>query len=120
MAELLSCAPPLVAVLVMVVCLAAVALPLALGCVRRAPPVVQTRAFRTSYLAVLGCGFLLLLSGCGTARLPAPTCPPVPADLLTPPTPPVLLQPSTPSTTPGATTSKTRSAARWTGSISSG
>jgi len=47
---------------------------------------------------------LLALSACGTAPLPAATCPPVPAHLLTPPTPPVLLEPASRSPPPGATT----------------
>ncbi len=42
-------------------------------------------------LAVLLLGSAWVLCGCGTARLPAPTCPLVPAELLIPPAPPVLL-----------------------------
>lgn len=58
----------------------------------------------------------LLLSGCGTAPLRAPTYPQVPADLLTPPAKPVLLMPASRSTTPGPTTTSTPGHAPQTGS----
>lgn len=54
-------------------------------------------------LALVGLFSLLVLSACGTAPLPAPLCPPVPAALLTPPRPPVLLTPAPASETPGTT-----------------
>lgn len=61
----------------------------------------------------------LVLSGCGTAPLPARTSPPVPAGLLTPPRPPVLLTPASPSPTPGATTPSTPRPVPKTGSTTS-
>ena len=49
----------------------------------------------------------LLLFGCGTAPLPAPTSLSVPAALLIRPRAPVLLQPTLAPTTPGPTRPKT-------------
>lgn len=66
------------------------------------------RTFRRGYLVgLLSCSSLLVLSGCGTAPLQVPQCPPVPAELLTPPQAPVMLQPTSPSPTPGPTRPKT-------------
>lgn len=62
---------------------------------------------------------LLVLSGCGTAPLPARTSPPVPAGLLTPPRAPVLLHPASPLKTPGETTPSTPRPALKTGSTTS-
>ena len=56
------------------------------------------------------------LSACGTAPLPVPECPPVPAALMAGPSQPVLLTPGSTSPTPGATTSPTRSSAMPTAS----
>lgn len=54
-------------------------------------------------VSMLALCLALALSACGTALLPAGTCPPVPAALLTPPQPPVLLTPKSASKTPGTT-----------------
>lgn len=58
----------------------------------------------------------LLLSGCGTAPLPAPTRLQVPAELLIPPQRPVLLHLASPLKRLGSTTSKTLNHAPLTGS----
>lgn len=72
------------------------------------PGYSPAQAYLRSYRLGLSCTLLLLLSACGTAPLPAPSCPPVPVDLLAPPQAPVLLQPASPLKTPSPTTSKTR------------
>lgn len=80
----------------------------ALACRRQGVPMEPaSRSFQTGYLATLGSGFLLMLSGCGTAPAPAALCLPVPAELMEPPQAPVLLQRATPLKTPGTTTPKT-------------
>lgn len=105
-------APQLVALLVMLLGLCLVLLPLRLVLrqgvpIQGAESLLMTRSFKTSLAAALGCGLLLVLSGCGTAPSQAPWCPPVPAELLTEPQEPVLLTPTSPSTRPGPTRSKT-------------
>lgn len=111
MAELLSFAPLSVVLGLLLVCLALVATPLLLSSRQPASPVVGTRSFRTSYLVVLGCGLLLMLSACGTAPSQAPWCPQVPAELLVEPMEPVLMRPTSASKRLGPTTLKMPSAA---------
>lgn len=109
--------PPLVPTLLGVVLMLSMALlPLLLSL----GPQPAGRAYRRGYLSsLLLCGSALLLSGCGTAPLQVPQCPPVPAELLTPPQNPVLLRPTSPSTTPGPTTTRTRRDAGSTGPTTS-
>ncbi len=70
-------------------------------------------------VAVLILVSVLALSACGTAPLPATTCPPVPAALMTPPAPPVPLGPTSALPPPGATTPPTLPAARKTARVTS-
>ena len=99
--------PPHVDLCLLTLCALALSLPVL--ALRRPRQEVEpaTRSFRNGYLTTLACGFLLMLSGCGTAPLPAATYPPVPAELMEPPQAPVLLQRPSPSRTPGPTTSRT-------------
>lgn len=122
MDELLSLLPPLALVPWLMLLALVAGLPLVTGLTPRHPPMpVQSRTFRAmpsyrrSYLVVLACSLLLMLSACGTAPSRVITCPPVPAQLLEPPQEPVLLPVAPPSKTPGATTSRTLSAAAKTG-----
>lgn len=77
--------------------------------------VMAGRVLSLMMLALLS-ALVLVLSGCGTAPLPAPTRLQVSAELLTPPTPPVLLMPGSALPPPGPTTPKTPKAVRPTGS----
>lgn len=106
MIELLSSAPPSAAWVVLILSVALMALPLVQP---MAPRLARQAArglrhYRVAYSLTLGVS-LLLLSACGTAPLPAASCPPVPAELMTLPQEPVLLQPASPSTTRSTTTS---------------
>lgn len=114
-------APQLVALLVMLLGLCLVLLPLRLVQQSGVPiqdvvSLLKMRSFKTSLAAALGCGLLLVLSGCGTAPSQAPWCPPVPAELLTPPQEPVPLTQTSPSTRLGPTKLKTPPAAAPTAS----
>lgn len=79
--------------------------PLSLIGLRRPRP--ETVRLRWPVLALLILSCLYVLSGCGTAPLPGPTSPRVPAALLVPPQEPIPLVPraaASASKTPGPTT----------------
>lgn len=77
--------------------------------------VMAGRLLSLMMLALLS-ALVLVLSGCGTAPLLAPTRLQVPAELLTPPAPPVLLTPGSALPPPGPITRPTPKPARPTGS----
>lgn len=115
MRELFLLLPLHVDLVLLMLLLLACLLP-SMACRRRDLPMEPaSRSFRRSYLATLLSGCLLMLSGCGTAPLPAALCPPVPAELMEPPQEPVPLQRPSNSVTPGTTTPRTPPDAASTG-----